>query len=207
MCVCSFQSPSLRHFTTSETLRTYENRSNNHTRSLNKVAPKRLRYSHDRQTLLHHSNCLKCDLFFRRPEIKTLQLFKTTQKYGKSDCISAFSSCLCVVVGFFLPALIWKTEDLFQYWNYFNTLILFFLWQNLTKIDLNVGYKSDLFNTSSYSLFFLFSVHRIPFPNPVYIKKQTNKSKNNFICLKLFSLKHIRVTLQVIVSLIKSTVH
>ncbi|KAM8832149.1 sentrin-specific protease 6 isoform 2-T2 [Spinachia spinachia] len=36
------QSPSLRHFTSSDPLRTYENRSNNHTRPLNKLVPKRL---------------------------------------------------------------------------------------------------------------------------------------------------------------------
>ncbi|XP_044025201.1 sentrin-specific protease 6 isoform X2 [Siniperca chuatsi] len=36
------KSPTLRHFTSSDPLRTYENRSNNHMRPLNKVAPKRL---------------------------------------------------------------------------------------------------------------------------------------------------------------------
>ncbi|KAM7368263.1 hypothetical protein PAMP_014503 [Pampus punctatissimus] len=36
------KSPTLRHFTSSEPLRTYENRPNNHMRSLNKLAPKRL---------------------------------------------------------------------------------------------------------------------------------------------------------------------
>ncbi|XP_029965403.1 sentrin-specific protease 6 isoform X2 [Salarias fasciatus] len=36
------KSPSLRHFTSSDPLRTYENRSNNHMRPLNKLAPKRL---------------------------------------------------------------------------------------------------------------------------------------------------------------------
>ncbi|XP_051264973.1 sentrin-specific protease 6 isoform X2 [Dicentrarchus labrax] len=36
------KSPSLRHFTPSDPLRTYENRSNNHTRPLSKLAPKRL---------------------------------------------------------------------------------------------------------------------------------------------------------------------
>nr|XP_040016639.1 sentrin-specific protease 6 isoform X3 [Gasterosteus aculeatus aculeatus] len=36
------KSPGLRHFTSSDSLRTYENRSNNHMRPLNKLAPKRL---------------------------------------------------------------------------------------------------------------------------------------------------------------------
>ncbi|XP_076612147.1 sentrin-specific protease 6 isoform X2 [Chaetodon auriga] len=36
------KSPSLRHFTSSDPLRTYENRPNNHMRPLNKLAPKRL---------------------------------------------------------------------------------------------------------------------------------------------------------------------
>ncbi|XP_029318790.1 sentrin-specific protease 6 isoform X2 [Cottoperca gobio] len=36
------KSPSLRHFASSDPLRTYENRPNNHTRPLNKLAPKRL---------------------------------------------------------------------------------------------------------------------------------------------------------------------
>lgn len=36
------KSPSLRHFTSSDPLRTYENRSNNHIRPLNKLPPKRL---------------------------------------------------------------------------------------------------------------------------------------------------------------------
>lgn len=39
------QSPGLRHFTSSDPLVTYENRSNNHMRPLSRLVPKRLRYS------------------------------------------------------------------------------------------------------------------------------------------------------------------
>lgn len=42
LVVVSPQCPTLRHFTPSDTLRTYENRP--HIRSLNKLTPKRLRY-------------------------------------------------------------------------------------------------------------------------------------------------------------------
>lgn len=45
MCALSLQSPTLRHFSSADPLRTYENRSNNHMRHLNKLAPKRLGYS------------------------------------------------------------------------------------------------------------------------------------------------------------------
>ncbi|KAG7220500.1 hypothetical protein INR49_018027 [Caranx melampygus] len=38
------KSPALRHFTSSEPLRTYENRPNHHMRPLNKLGPKKLRY-------------------------------------------------------------------------------------------------------------------------------------------------------------------
>lgn len=43
MNVVSLQSPTLRHFGPSDSLRTYENRTNNHMRPLTKLAPKRLR--------------------------------------------------------------------------------------------------------------------------------------------------------------------
>lgn len=43
--VSSLQSPTLRHFTPSDSLRTYENRTNNHMKPLTRLAPKRLRYA------------------------------------------------------------------------------------------------------------------------------------------------------------------
>lgn len=45
MYVSSLQSPTLRHFTPSDSLRTYENRTNNHMKPLTRLAPKRVRYA------------------------------------------------------------------------------------------------------------------------------------------------------------------